>query len=149
MSGSAPRIDGFLKPHELAILRIRLQRQASEPVPAARRVRHLKRDESQHRLAPGQPENRALYVWWFDRHSYSLKVIATVSGVSSRTVQRWRKAKALPMETACMVDQLKNGLALQMSLFRGRASARQEWFADIKKTGCFKPVKEIPWTTRR
>ncbi len=70
---------------------------------------------------------RRAFELWFRWHDNNYRVIAKVSGVSLRTVQRWARDQRMPRSKALMVDQVMNGRAVQFSSWRGPSAIRHDW----------------------
>lgn len=65
--------------------------------------------------------------WWESHHSGDDALMAAAAGVSTRTLQRWRQAKAMPEQITALVDQIKSGPAVKTGLYRHIDSVRVEW----------------------
>lgn len=99
---------------------------------------------TRNRLSPGQPANRSLLAWWLAKHDRNSELTAVVSGVSAQTVRRWKRLKSIPLEIACLLEQLQQGPAIKAGLFRGEWVARPEWRDDVRATGVF-DKEAITW----
>ncbi|WP_293003973.1 hypothetical protein [Nevskia sp.] len=142
MTGPAPDVAKLLKRDRLIAQRMAYRRiMFGIPTPGTRPPKPVVFQPEIHRLEPGQPDNRALYRWWCDRHSGNTAVIATVTGVTVRTVQRWHVDQALPKDVACLLDQVRNGCAVSYGMFRGSGSARPQWRDEVTATGVFETEK--------
>lgn len=64
------------------------------------------------------PAGYDLFLWWLQRSDERLSVAAETIGVTPRTAQRWMQKKKIPHHVAVLLDQLKNGPAIQGGLWR-------------------------------
>lgn len=78
------------------------------------------------------PAGYDLFLWWVARSDERLDVAAETLGVSTRTAQRWAKQQRVPQRVAVLLEQVKNGPAIEAGLWRGGGMIRHPWKPYLK-----------------
>lgn len=65
--------------------------------------------------------------WLRSRHSDNHALIALVLGVSNDTVAHWAATGSVTHPYPLLIDQMANGPAVRLALWRGECAIRPEW----------------------